>query len=64
MNGARYSVIEVGCLECGFGDSSPEVILQTDAREAAVASAADVGTSHEVDRFVFDSEEGSIIHRG
>lgn len=59
---SRYHLIEVGCLECSFdGDSDPVLVMSTDELAEPKLMMEETKYSHQVDRFVFDSDTGKII---
>lgn len=59
---SRYHLIEVGCLECSFdGDSDPVIIMAMNDSQEMIPMMQETKLSHQADRFIFDSEHGTII---
>lgn len=60
----RYSVVEIGCLECSNdGDCEPREVLRTDSLEEVNGLINDpkIKYSTQVDCFAFDFYSGAII---
>lgn len=57
----KYVVIEVGCLECTYGDSDPKVIGYYEDYDKAVKWRDITAISQESDRFMLDLTTGVIV---
>lgn len=57
---SRYLVIEVGCLECSYGDADANVVGRSESLDEAVRQAIKQDYSSQYDRFVIDTKTGNI----